>query len=449
MLTDDPTPLPRNRRIYGFCPNEAHGADYNVARVQPVALKPFCSRCKNECVEAKSEPTTFGQLSVSNSHPIMAECFSCNQTLPAGFRFQCEGMVGETKCRQTATVLPQIEMAEGDACICGETGSRLVVRFDQCRHCLCLGVSSEDSCFSDCVRSAAERGAGGITRSGATGTYSVCCTHTREEQCRASLIHTVQTFRPVGRAEYARIKDFSMQVEVLRMGGVLCPCPGCFQEAFIPPACARDLECPGCHQTFCRRCNTSPAHPNLNCDQVQTATAQWMAWNREGRLAYRAQLAQRHHDVEIQTQERTAEFRRIAERFSELQADEAHKERTCKVCPQCGVAIERLSGCSSMVCGRNYHGGDNQHGCGATFDWNTAAPYRSALLAPPAPPPPPPAVLAPRGVPCSRCGTEIAGPLFRCINCEDYVVCMRCEDPCGQQDAPHPANHVFSISFEA
>jgi len=28
-----------------------------------------------------------------------------------------------------------------------------------------------------------------------------------------------------------------------------------------------------------------------------------------------------------------------------------------------------------MICGQNYHGGDQQSGCGRTFDWSKAARY--------------------------------------------------------------------------
>jgi hypothetical protein len=31
-----------------------------------------------------------------------------------------------------------------------------------------------------------------------------------------------------------------------------------------------------------------------------------------------------------------------------------------------------MEGCDSMVCGRDYHGGNAQDGCGNRFDWATA-----------------------------------------------------------------------------
>ena len=62
-------------------------------------------------------------------------------------------------------------------------------------------------------------------------------------------------------------------------------------------------------------------------------------------------------------------------RYAELVQDERLKEKTCRRCPHCGRVVEKLSGCDSMVCGRNYHGGDVQMGCGKPFSWSQARPY--------------------------------------------------------------------------
>jgi hypothetical protein len=34
-----------------------------------------------------------------------------------------------------------------------------------------------------------------------------------------------------------------------------------------------------------------------------------------------------------------------------------------------------MGGCASMVCGRDYHGGNDQSGCGQSFTWEQAKPY--------------------------------------------------------------------------
>lgn len=32
-----------------------------------------------------------------------------------------------------------------------------------------------------------------------------------------------------------------------------------------------------------------------------------------------------------------------------------------------------------MICGGDYHGGNNQNGCGTSFHWSTAAKYVSSI----------------------------------------------------------------------
>lgn len=33
-----------------------------------------------------------------------------------------------------------------------------------------------------------------------------------------------------------------------------------------------------------------------------------------------------------------------------------------------------------MICGGDYHGGNNQNGCGTSFHWSTAAKYVSSIF---------------------------------------------------------------------
>ena len=146
------------------------------------------------------------------------------------------------------------------------------------------------------------------------------------------------------------------------------------------------------------------------------------------------------------------------QRFDETQKDEEWKERNCKVCPNCARLVNKLDGCDSMTCGRDAPdkgGGNAQDGCGATFNWSAAPQYKrkasdTARL---------PKTLADidptlasevkhhimavadggttAGVimradssdfrlKCSHCAHEIVGPLFRCIHCRDFSVCIDC-----------------------
>ena len=40
-----------------------------------------------------------------------------------------------------------------------------------------------------------------------------------------------------------------------------------------------------------------------------------------------------------------------------------------------------MEGCTLMRCGSDYHGGNTQHGCGRSFDWNNAPRYEAQITA--------------------------------------------------------------------
>lgn len=80
-------------------------------------------------------------------------------------------------------------------------------------------------------------------------------------------------------------------------------------------------------------------------------------------------------DFERQKAANVQRNQELAQRYNELLADENFKAQTCRLCPHCQRVTERISGCDSMVCGRNYHGGDQQSGCGQAFKWSQALPY--------------------------------------------------------------------------
>jgi len=86
---------------------------------------------------------------------------------------------------------------------------------------------------------------------------------------------------------------------------------------------------------------------------------------------FRAQFEDYQRQTEANTQ-RNAELR---QRYNELLADETYKAQTCRLCPHCQRVVQYIDGCDLMVCGRNYHGGDQQSGCGQGFRWSQALPY--------------------------------------------------------------------------
>lgn len=106
-----------------------------------------------------------------------------------------------------------------------------------------------------------------------------------------------------------------------------------------------------------------------------------------------------------------------------------------------------------MVCGRAYHGGDEQPGCGKEFNWNHAKPYASRVERRQLPPMSR-EQLGLRGrnafhpfTDCSLCGSHgVAGLRFRCIHCAAFDVCGACEPKLADL---HDVGHVFEVVFES
>jgi len=69
---------------------------------------------------------------------------------------------------------------------------------------------------------------------------------------------------------------------------------------------------------------------------------------------------------------RNAALRR---QYNALIADEKYKATNCRLCPHCNRVVQHMGGCASMVCGRDYHGGNDQSGCVQSFTWDQAKPY--------------------------------------------------------------------------
>lgn len=197
---------------------------------------------------------------------------------------------------------------------------------------------------------------------------------------------------------------------------------------------------------FCTKCRQTPYHFHADCGRVQPLREQWLAWISGGREDYhgKARIAA-ENDCRNQ-----ALFDSIA-RHNELEADERWKAANCRLCPSCKRPISKVEGCDSMVCGRAYHGGDQQPGCGREFNWREAEPYiahaRRRDL-----PSLPSSRMRGRGVfhpfaACSLCGTQgLAGLRFKCIHCKDFEVCSSCESRMANL---HEADHVFEIFFES
>merc|ERR1740121_1043426 len=146
-------------------------------------------------------------------------------------------------------------------------------------------------------------------------------------------------------------------------------------------------------------------------------------------------------------------------RHAELASDEEWKAANCRLCPRCRSAVEKINGCNTIICGQNAHGGNRQPGCGHRFNWKDAKPYKARADGAPRLSAAAQPALARRGAvsgrgvrhlfaECGLCGSGgkcILGPRFRCIHCQNFSVCMKCETRLAEE---HEEGHVFQIMFE-
>ncbi|KAF2813769.1 uncharacterized protein BDZ99DRAFT_459524 [Mytilinidion resinicola] len=220
------------------------------------------------------------------------------------------------------------------------------------------------------------------------------------------------------------------------------------------------VECPKCRYTFCSLCNED-YHYRCTCQELKQYRNIWTAWLRKGRNDYQSTVAQQERRQKQQYEKQTKEFvaaqkkheedRAAALRaFETLQQDEQYKARSARMCPHCGRVVEKITGCDTMTCGQDAHGGNVQSGCGRGFTWTSAPMYRAAAVNTPtieafvaqAPQQAGTQGFRHEYARCDNCGSEeIVGLKFECLNCPAYDLCGKCE----RNGTRHDQRHVFRI----
>jgi len=261
--------------------------------------------------------------------------------------------------------------------------------------------------------------------------------------CRATVSEEVVE-AVMGSAGVEAFRNAMLERALQEMPGrVVCPNPACGAVVSCEGDERQRVSCACGYPSFCSRCRQQ-YHYHSDCSVVQSLREQWAAWLNSGLEQYMGLQA----GFDKFLRQRTAALEIASQRHQELADDELYKAKHCRLCPNCYRPVERVDGCSSMICGDNYHGGAQQSGCGKNFSWTLALPYK--------------AVVEERSLPhmdvggaslcgagcrhlftrCALCENMIRGPRLRCIHCESFDLCLRCV-----AGSPHPKEHVFEVLY--
>jgi len=200
-------------------------------------------------------------------------------------------------------------------------------------------------------------------------------------------------------------------------------------------------------QFFCSLCRKR-YHYHCGCSEVPKFQERWIEWISGGRDRYHKDKTDALTMIESARAEIEARNNVLRKKYQDMLADEQFKMENGRYCPKCRRIVIKEGGCDSMVCGRNYHGGNIQDGCGESFDWAQADRYVSETLAKPNEEPMkidiPDIARSVRhiGVICDKCHTEIRGLRFSCVHCPSCNFCEKCE---LEGTLAHPRDHVFRI----
>ena len=217
---------------------------------------------------------------------------------------------------------------------------------------------------------------------------------------------------------YETYKQIELKFAIRNIpGATRCPNKKCESEFIIDQReNLPEYTCFECSHSFCPKCQLLP-HYGETCDSAKKIDADWVHWL---------------HD-------NNRDHLKLKDAFDKLVADELYKEKNCKHCPKCGKISQRTEGCTLMVCGRAYHGGDKQDGCGHKYDWNLAVSYKADVThfqkekykn-----------IQGNHRIDCSACSKNIVGLRFKCINCVYFNLCAVCEASKNN----HNKDHRFKI----
>ena len=207
------------------------------------------------------------------------------------------------------------------------------------------------------------------------------CTHTMDEY---ELRQIMEGAGPHALITKEMIEKYAQQVLIRCVrsipGIIACPTPGC--KNWIEPSDMTRKErcqCAACGAVFCSLCK-GPYHYRCSCGEVRKHQERWLEWMTSGRERYNRDKADAINKIRQAREQLDKKNAELMQRYKDMMADEEYKRANGRYCPKCHRVIIKDGGCDLMVCGRNYHGGNVQDGCGAHFNWSQAEPYHSETL---------------------------------------------------------------------
>uniref|UniRef100_A0A3B3DZT6 E3 ubiquitin-protein ligase parkin n=1 Tax=Oryzias melastigma TaxID=30732 RepID=A0A3B3DZT6_ORYME len=270
--------------------------------IQPGKLRVRCRSCKQTALTLSRGPSCWDDVLIPGR--IRGNCQSegCYGD-EAEFYMKCASHPTSDDDLSVALDLIMINSKHVPCIACTDVMD--VVLVFQCseRHVICL------DCFRlYCQSRLNERQ---FVHHAAVG-YSLPCA----AGCEDSLIKELHHFRALGDEQYTRYQQYATEECLLKMGGLLCPAPGC-GAGLLPSDLSRRVECDpqlGCGFVFCRECRE--AFHQGECRALQEFVVDEEA-SRRGRWE---------------------------------QASRVLIQETTKPCPSCSVPVERNGGCMHMHC---------------------------------------------------------------------------------------------------
>lgn len=229
---------------------------------------------------------------------------------------------------------------------------------------------------------------------------------------------------------------------------IRCPNLTCGNAVLVSRRERRRYACACGAEPFCTRCRQAPHHYHRQCRDLQPLRQRWLEWVSGGRDEFFGKAT-----AAAAYEKQALAIRESMLRHRDLEADEQWKAKRCRMCPACRKPIQKLEGCESMTCGTDAHGGNEQPGCGHSFNFNQAPRYEPKVESRELPKITAEEIRT-RGhrtlhafVDCSLCGSRgILGPRFRCLHCERFDACKDCELKLAEL---HDPSHVFEVMLES